>query len=701
MAILSKIREKTYILIGIIGLALFAFIVQGAFGNGNSVKADVVGEINGEDISREEFSARLETYKSRNSSTTDMQASNVVWEGFVRERIYKEQLTNAGIVVGEEDVWDNIIMMPYFQNDPSFKNEVGLFDEEKVKEFIANMREDAIGADQNSIEKLTWLNWLNTENAIRQSVITTAYTSLVKSGLGTSLEEGKRDYLFSNTNITSEYVFVPYTAVADSLIKITNQDYQNYINEHKKEFLVDASRSIKYVKFNIVASDDDKKEIKKELSELIAGFKTAEDNKEFFDIEKSDLTINNNFLFKNRLPIAISDSIVDGNIGDVFGPYEENGYFKISKIDAFKKMPDSVSASHILISYIGSRSADATTTQTEEQAKVTADSILKVVKRNKSKFAALAEDFSIDKSTAVNGGDLDWFVYTKMVAEFRDYCFSNKKGDMGIVKTDFGFHIIKINDQKNIQNTVKLVTISRQIVASELTADNFYQDAEIFASDLMGGQDFDELSREKNYIPLPANNLKILDEKVPGIIGNNNRQIVRWAFEENTSKNDVERFDVDNGYVVVMLSSKTEKGLASVNDVASRIKPILIRKKKAGIINNKMSTATLQDIAKENEVNVKKAINVTLASPTISGVGNEPAVVGAMSTAKVGEVVNHIEGQKGVFAIQVTSRELPTELENYDSYRNRIETALKARSTQLYEALKENADIEDYRGYIY
>ena len=709
MAVLSKIREKTIILIGVIGLALFAFVIQGAFDSNGSAKVDAIGEVNGETISRADFSQRLENYKANSRGrVSETQAMNSVWDGFVREMVFKEQLDKAGIVVGEDDVWQSIINLPYFQNDPSFKNEAGLFDEEKVKEFIATMRDDAEGAAAGSNEKQRWLNWLNSENQIRQNVVRNSYSNLVNAGLGVTLEEGKRDYFFTNANVTSQYVYVPYTSIPDSLITVTTADYKNYINENSNNYQVDESRSIKFVKFDIEASEEDKKVIKDNLATFIEddvkfgskGMKNATDMAEFIDEAKSDLPTNDNFIIKSKLPKIVSEEIMNAKVGDIVGPYEDNGYYKLSKITAVQKMPDSVTASHILIPYLGLRSAGADVTQTEEEAKKTADSILSVVKRNKSKFKSLAKEFSSDKSNSEKGGKLDWYSYTTMVPEFRDFTFLNKKGDLGVVKSAFGFHVIKIDEQKNFENAVQLATLSRQILPSVDTENKFYQDAEIFASELSKGATFGDLVKKNEYKSLLANKIKVLDEKVPNLEGNN-RQIVRWAFDDATDINSVKRFDVDKGYVVAALYAKTAEGLATVADIAGQIKPIIINKKKAEMINKKMSGTTLEDIAKENNVTVKTASNVSLASPTISGVGNEPAVVGAMTNASEGKVISGIDGQKGVFAIKVTSKENPTELDNYSSFRNRLSSKVKSRSTQLYNALKEATDIEDNRANIY
>lgn len=251
-----------------------------------------------------------------------------------------------------------------------------------------------------------------------------------------------------------------------------------------------------------------------------------------------------------------------------------------------------------------------------------------------------------------------------------------------------------------MQKAVQLTTLARKITSSEKTESQIFQNAEIFASKLVDGGNFDNTVVESGYLQAPATGLKELDDVVPGLPGNN-RQIVRWAFNEDTDLNAVKRFDIENGYVVVKLTAKTDKGTAKVNDVASRIKSTLIKEKKAALINEKMKGATLEELATSNNVSVRTATSITLASPMVSGVGSEPAIVGAMSVAKEGELVNNLDGDKGVFAFEVTSKELPAELEDYNTFRNRLEIKYQSRSAQLFNALKEISEIEDYRANIY
>lgn len=711
MAVLSKIREKTIILIGVIGLALFAFVVQGALDGNNGPKVDEVGEINGKTISKKEFSERLDAYKTNSGGrVSETQAMNVVWDGIVREEVYKNQLEEAGVVVGEKDVWESIISLPFFQNSPQFKNDAGLFDEEKVKEFIADMRDEAMASPNGSEERRRWANWLTSENQIRQNLVRSSYNNLVNAGLGATLEEGRRDYEFNNATVTAKYVYLPYSSIADSLITLKTSDYQNYINANAKKYEVDESRSMKYVTFDILPSDADKVALKANIAKFIEddekfgtkGMKNATDMVAFLDEAKSDLPSVDKFLFKNKLPKSEADKIMNAKVGDVVGPYEENGHYKISKVMEFKKMPDSVKSRHIIVPYLGSERSNST--RSKEAAKKTVDSIFRIVKNSTSKFIEMADKVNSD-GTKGKGGEIGWVSYDAAFSpnfdeDFATFMFGNKKGAIDVVETKFGYHIIKVDDQKNFENTVKLATLSREILPSTETENKFYQDAEIFTSDVSKGGDFEELAKEKGYDVKMANKVTVLSERVPGLSGNN-RQIVRWAFEDGNKIGAVKRFDVDKGYVVATLYAKTAEGLATVSDIAGQIKPLILKQKKAEMLNAKINGATLEDIAKANNTTVRTASKVNLTSPIISGVGREAAVVGAMSNAPENKIIKGVDGEKGVFAFSVTSKEAPTKLENYATFRNGLSSKVKSRGNQVFNALKEAADIEDNRANLY
>ena len=705
MAILSKIRERSIALIAIIGLALFAFVLDPSTISDffSSSKVNEIGEVNGETITREEFAAALENYKKQTGNrVSEMQAAKTVWDNLVREKIYETQLKEAGITVGEEDVWAELITQPTVNNNPQFQNEAGMFDEQNFKQFLANTREN---------NKEMWSAWQNYMNQIKTNLQRTTYNNLVSSGLGASLKEGELQYINDNIKISAQYLFVPYTSVADSLVEVSKSDVSKYINAHEKEFTVEASRDINYVAFDVEPTFEDEEAIKNDISKLlddrkeyssvtkgeinIEGLKNTNNLAQFFDENNSEIELDTIYKFKNQVSKEIADQVFNAKIGEVFGPYKEDGFLKLTKVLAISKMPDSVKARHILLPFLGSRAANETTVQTEAQAKKTADSLVTVLKSNKSKFAELAKEFSADKSNSEKGGSLDKFAYNSMVPEFRDFSFNNKKGTIGVAKTDFGFHIIEIENQTDEQSVVKLATFGRKIIASEKTENEVFQKSEKFSLAVSEKNNFLDAATKNNYTIKPAIGLKVLDENIPGL--GNQREIVRWAFEKDVEVGDYRRFDIEGGHVVAYVTGKTEKGLMSPSQAMNIVKPKILNEKKAEIIKNKFSGSTLEELAKATNTTVNTATDVTFKAPTISGVGFEPKIVGAMSNAKVDKLYSKIDGNRGVFAFVVTKVEKPTALPTYEPSRNQISQTRKNQTNKLYDAVKEASDIKDYR----
>ncbi|CAM1334854.1 peptidylprolyl isomerase [Tenacibaculum aestuariivivum] len=703
MAILSKIRERSMFLILVIGLALFAFVLDPSTISDffSASKVNEIGEVNGETISRQEFAEALDAYKTRaGSNVSEMQAAKTVWGNLIRQRIYKTQLEEAGITVGDADIMNKLYEAEFILNDERFQTS-NIFDKNKLKQFLATIKEEN-GAD--------WRNWQNYMSSLKDNLEKTAYDNLVAAGLGASLKEGEAQYLMENTKVTSKYVYVPYTSIADDLAIVKESDIKNYITKHSQDFQVDASRDINFVKFDIKPTPEDEEAIKLQVAKLIddsitqtnisvKGLKNTTDYDAFLSENDSDIPLDTNYKFKSQVPQVIAEAIFKGNQGEVFGPYKDADYFKLSKITKVIQLPDSAQASHILIPFVGASSADTTVTQTEEEAKKTADSLLAVVKGSKSKFTDLAKQFSSDKGSADKGGFYDWFEYNRMVPSFRDFVFEGKKGDIGVVKSQFGFHVIKIDGQKNFQQALQLATFGRKIEASEVTENAVFQTAETFALALANGKNFEEVVKDKKVTSQSAVGLKALDETVSGI--GEERDIITWAFDKEVEKGSSKRFDIEGGYVVAVLTGKTVKGLMPVEKATLKVRPILSNEKKAKLIKAKISGTTLDEISKSVGLTVKTVTDVNLQSPTISGVGNEPKVVGAMLNAKEQTVVKNVVGDKGVFSFEVTTKSLPTALPNYDSYRRRLINERKNKTFQMYEAIKNASNIKDNMSSFY
>lgn len=708
MAVLSKIRERSIFLIIIIAMALFAFVLGDLFKYRKS--SNLIGEVNGEPVTREEFSKEMDLFKARSGDkASQIQSAKAVWNSIISEKIYTKQLNDAGIVVGEEDVWNAIISLPYIQSSPLFQNEAGQFDQEKLKEYLVTLKENAATNPQDT----QWASWILSEKSIKRNLEQNIYTGLIINGISATLVEGKNYYYDQTTKSDIEYVFVPFNTVEDNLFKISDSEVKSYVNERKKQFQVEASRDLSFVKFDILPTLEDEEIVKKEVANMlndkdeystaakstikVLGFKNTTDDKLFFTENNSDLPFSDDYLTKSRLPLAIADSILSAQTNTVVGPYKDGDFYKISKIKDFKQIPDSVKASHILISFAGAMRS--TEKRSEADSKKLADSIFALVKNDKTKFAELAKSTSFDKESGAKGGELGWFTYETMVPEFRDYVFTNKKGDVGLVKSSFGYHIIRIDDQKNFQKAVKMVTFARKIEATEKTENAIFEKAESFTSNATSTKNLQQQAQKSGYEVYPISGVKMMDESLADI--KNQRTIINWAFKKDTKVGSIKRFDTENGYIVVQLDKSQEKGLMDLSVASIGVRRILFEQKKAEYIKKEMGELSLADIATKFKMPLQSSLAVSLASPVIPSVGRSIGLIGAINASKPGDILRGVKDNSGVFAVKIVKREAPTELTNYDAFRKQLFAKLQLSSYKLYNALEKESEIVDNRALYY
>lgn len=706
MAILENIRKRTTVLILIIGMALFAFVISGIFTSNDFSGGKVgssVAEINGEEISIDEFRRKIERISRRSGPTaSSLQLVNNVWNQVERQTILAQEFENIGIAIEQDQIIDVIKSNPGLSQNPQFVDENGVFDDNKFREFIAELRINAPSQYED---------WLLDEELIIQGSKEQTYFNLVKAGVGATLKEGELDYKLTNNKVSLRYVRVPYASIADSSVVISKEEISAYISEHADDYQQESARDIQFVYFEEKASPEDVAVIKDDITNLledtveyfeerdttdtIPGFRNTSDPMAYLD-RNSDMKFDTIYKAKNALPARFADTLFNLKMGEVFGPYREGDYFKVSKmID--RKPNGSVKASHILITYEGATRANPDIKRTKEEAEEEANTILAEALKPETVFAELARDNS-DGPSAPKGGDLGYFEEGVMTPKFNDFAFGNEVGHIGLVETEFGYHIVKVDDKRDL---VQIATLVREIAPSEETLNGLFTDATKFEMETTSSdKTFSELALENEHNLRPVNKIKAMDEYLPGL--GSQRNVVQWAFNDETEIGDIKRFNINNGYAVIQLTAKYEDGLMAVEDASAKVLPILRKEKKAERIINENAGKDLDQFASSNNATIASATSLTVKSPTIPGAGNEPLVVGTAFSLNQGDYSGLIKGETGVFMFEVVSKEDAPVLDNYLTYANALQAANSAKvNTAVFDALKEKAEIEDNRASFY
>jgi len=715
MAVLNSIRGRSSVLIIVIAMALFAFIFSSLVETGVGFGSDqnVIASVNGLDIERDDFMNKVENAERQNSgSRSNIQSMDLVWDTELRRVILKNQFNKLGISV-EKDQMRSILKNNLISFD-EFINADGLFDESKLNDFIANLKEISPETTVLQGNPINYDSWINFESNIAQGGLESSYFNLINSGLRSTLYDGKTNFHFQNDNADIKFIHFPYSSVQDSLISVSKAELRGFIKDNPKKYSVENSRDLIYVKFDETPSKQDENEITNQLADLIIdkeefnldsnktekvlGLKNTDDHESFLNTY-SEIKLYDSYVFENSFSDEMSTNIYSLSKGELYGPYKEGGYMKVTKMIDVKKLSDSVKVRHILIPYSGSLRSGDQEFRTADQSKKTADSIYNLVKRNRNKFKKLLS-LSSDKVSNEKGGEIE-FAYTDGFApEFRDFSFENNVGKISVVETGFGYHIIEILSQTKKRKAVKVANLALRIESSERTIDSIFTIASKF--ELMASKSsFRDVATENNYSVRSINAIKDLDENIPGVGAQ--RSIVRWLYEDDTNKGDFKRFNLQNGgYVVVMLTAINKAGLMSNEKASITALPLVKNKKKAELIIKKISGKTLTEISNNQNKNIQTALAVNISSPTLSGVGKEPEVIGNSFGLEVGQTSKAILGNSGVFYIYLEKLNIAQDLPSYLSFSTNLSgSKTNNLNTKVYEALKDVSEVDDNRSLFY
>lgn len=652
--------------------------VMSLFGGGQNAN---IATIDGEDIRVDAYQKMLRDRREMKYLKDDG-LTTAVWNDLIEGILLGDEYRALGMAIGKEE-YDE---MRFGENISSYAKSIF---------YSGGVTEEG----RQSVRELfsAWFNgppqdrkiWEGFKNVLTNRRLREKYDALTKAGVYVNSLEARFEDKAKSEKLNLNFVVKKFTDIPDSAITYTDRDIKAYFEKHKheKKYAQKTGRSIKYVTFSIAPSAEDSAAAKAELTNLKGSFASATSDSVFVIENSAVPTYAAREYRDGGYPGIENAEIISAPVGTVIGPFLEAPDLKIVKITGRKQVPE-VNARHILIKGAADGNMDA--------ARAKADSLKKVIKKDKN-FADLAKKYSEDPGSGSKGGDLGWFGKGMMVAPFEDACFNGKVGDMPVVESQFGIHLIEIMEKKNVDITV-LAEIQKAIVPSQKTMRSGYQNANDFAFENSEEEDFllvgDSLGmKEATGIAPNATTIAGLTDPF---------QVINWVYKAEVGEVS-SPLPSGNLYVVALLTGATEEGLPTLEAVKTQMEEEVKKEKKGEMYVKIMSEGkNLEDIAAAASSKVQNAPNISLSSLALQGAGNnEPKVIGTAFFLKENEMSLPIVGEAGVYVVAPAGP--PSEFtakEDYSADKTSAITRVKARvngGLGIYNAMKEGAKIKDNR----
>lgn len=647
MALIGTIRKNGWILIVMMTLALGGFILMEIISNiqrNSAGDVNTMGKVNGEEINRTEFE-RYQSLIYNNPTGNPYQIREQVWNYFVERSLVNQETEAIGLGISDEEINDlqygnnlsPIVVQRYGQG--------GQVDRTYLQQIKA-----ALEAGQIPDPRFP-AAWAEQEKEIRKQALQDKLVSLVTKALYTPKWQAEMVFKENNERIDFAYVRIPYDKIPDSEIQVTDADYKAYLNEFPKlHEQKEETRILSYAVLNVEPTSQDSMSARNAVEKLVEGLRNATNDSLY--IVQQDGVYDASYKRKANLPASIADTLLRLPIGSVVGPYLDGGAWNIAKIRDRKITPDSVKARHILVK--------GETPAAERKI----DSLRNLVETGLAKFDSLARTNSEDPGSAVQGGDLGFMGEGATVPEFNAVLFYT--GDIGKlykVKTQFGWHLIQIQDKKMLKNetAVKAVYLSQPIEPSKETQ-NMVKDRAIGL--FQGAKSLEELQTlalQQNLQLQNSTALNATDYNIGGLEpGEGSRDMVRWAFEDDREVGDIAKEVFifrdpaggyfDSKYVIAALKSILPKGKASIALLKSlpEVEQKVKNRKRAEIVTSKLGTVNdLAAAAQQYGV----AVDTAKATSMLQSQG-EPRLVGTAFSLTNGQISTPIPGNGGVFIVR-------------------------------------------------
>lgn len=734
MAIIGKIREKSGLLVTMVGLGLFLFIIPvndllNQFSGGAN---STLGLFNNSEIDANDWKYYFKENRTRNNlrmnnmnsggngsltSADEDQLKVTTWNQMISDTIYHFELEKVGLSVSAEELNQGLLNgenpLPSSLKELFVKD--GLYNKDSFNIWKTNR---IINLPDNPESKRDLKN--NIEDPLKNERRINKYGAMLQNGVFTTVQEAKKFANEDKISANIKYVFISYDNINDTLISLDEQKRQEYYNEHSNEKVWEQRQNLVSYDYSILTfkpSASDIRNYTERMESLKEDFQSSKNDSLFVaNYAETPMMVQSpygprpsgNFTGQpykgGKFSSFIDEKIKNSSKGDIIGPFVNGDKIQLVKIYETGD-EEQAKVRHILIN---SKEGDVD----DDKNKRLADSILYAVRRDSSKFSSLVSKYSDDPGSVANGGVYSWFPKGQMVPEFEEFSFSKRIGKSGVVRTTYGFHIIQVLGRKT-GSFKKIAVVDETIQVSKTTQNEYYDSVALAFYYKADSTDFttaaDEYGFEvksSGYVPLIYPN-----RRTSGLYGpadlNRNMNIARWAFNSNSGDLLEPEYISNNQLVLAVVKEKIDADVTSYKNLNTLMEPLMKNHLKAiyyqkTFANKISSLKTIDSVSKILTSNVESKfvkysdVNIGNNSQEVA----EPKVMAYIFSLDVNEISPIIEGKKGVYITQVESQNNNSVVDER-SISTKAESKQKEIRTQIeqgyYPALYNSYKVRDDR----
>lgn len=710
MATLQTIRSKGPLLVIVIGIALFAFIAGDAWKifQPHQGRQDV-GEINGDKISAQDYQKLVDEYteviKLTNglSSLNETQLASVkdqVWQSYVNNKLIAEQAEELGLTVTDAEIQSIIDegTHPMLMNTPFRNPQTGAFDKDMLKKFLvdySNLSTSQMPAQYVEYYQTMGNFWNFVEKTLRQSALAEKYQNLISKSLISNPVAAEDAFKARTEQSDLLMAAVPYSAVNDSLVKVSDDEIKALYKERKEQFKQLAeTRNIRFVDVQVLPSDADRKAVLDEVTEYSEQLNnTTADFGSFVRstgsaVSYSDIPVN-----KSVLPSDVVARLDSIGMNEVFGPYysQADDSYNAFKIIAKVNAPDSIQFRQIQVY------AD-----TEEKTKALTDSIYDAIKGGAS-FEEIAKVYGqTGEATWVSASSWEGGQLNSENETFIKTLISQPVNEIAKLNIGQANVILQVMNKKSMQEKYKVAVIKRNVEFSNDTYNEAYNKFSQFVAQSTTIDELEKNAEEYGYTVIPRTDFSSSEHYVGGVPST--KEVIRWIFGAKEGEvSPLYECGNNDHIMVVALDRINPVGYRNINSVADMLRSEIRRDKKAELIMADMKACTSIDQAKAIKNAVSDTVkHVTFSAPAYISMtrGSEPVIGAVASKTAVNATSAAVKGNAGVYMIQVLSKDNGSEKLDVKSEETTLTNMYARFATQFINDLYQKAEVVDNR-YLY